>query len=201
LKNTHENPIYSKIEIEDISDKTELIKQLQESIISFKQIKFQFKNKYRSLEPYKITTFDGYWYLFGKDLNDNKLKTFYIKDINNLIVEDIFFEKNLQALKKLDSAINIWFEPNNDIFEARLLVKEDIAKYFKRRPLSKSQVILKENKDKSIEILLTATSKKELIYEVKKWQPNLLVIEPTNLVKEMLEISKNYYKEQLVFID
>jgi len=200
LQNTHENPIYSKIEIEDISEKTQLIKQLQEAIISLKQIKFQFKNKYRTLEPYKITTFDGYWYLFGKDLKDNKLKTFYIKDINNLVVEDISFKKNLKALKKLDLAINIWFEPNNDIFEVRLLAKEDIAKYFKRRPLSKSQLIIKEHKDKSIEILLTATSKKELIYELKKWQPNLLVIEPTNLAKEMLEISKSYYDEQLALI-
>ena len=66
------------------TDKTNLIKSLQDAIINFNQIEFYYKSKYRVIEPYKITTFDGYWYLYGKDITQNKLKTFYIKDINNL---------------------------------------------------------------------------------------------------------------------
>ena len=197
LQNTHDNPIHSKIEIEDISDKTNLIQQLQEAIISFKQVEFHFKGKYRYVEAYKITTFDGYWYLYGKDILDGRLKTFYIKDITNFLITDQIFPKNIAALKKLDSAINVWFEPNNEIFEVRLLVNKDIAKYFIRRPLCKSQLVTKENDDGSIELLLTATSKKELIYELKKWQPHLLVLEPKDLAKEMLEISREYYDSQV----
>lgn len=197
LQNSHENPIYSKIEIEDISDKTDLIKQLQNSIKNLFQVEFYFKNKYRFVEPYKITTFDGYWYLYGNDILENKLKTFYIKDITNLILSEKNFKENISALNKLDSALNVWFEPNNSLFEVRLLVKKDIAKYFKRRPLCKTQVITKEYENEDIEIFFTATSKKELIYELKKWQPSLLVIEPKDLAKQMLEISREYYDEQV----
>lgn len=157
---------------------------------------FYYQNK-SIIEPYKITTFEGYWYLYGNDLLEDKLKTFYIKDIRNLILTNKIFNENINALKKLDSAINVWFEPNAKIFEVRLLVKKDIAKYFIRRPLCKSQLITKENEDKSIEILLTATSKKELIYELKKWQPSLLVLEPKDLAKEMLKISREYYDGQI----
>jgi predicted DNA-binding transcriptional regulator YafY len=197
LQNTHESPIYSKIEIEDISDKTNLIKSLQDAIINFNQVQFHYKDKYRIVEPYKITTFDGYWYLYGKDIIQDKLKTFYIKDINNLNLSNKTFNKNIKALQKLDYAINVWFEPDNEAFEVRLLVKKEISKYFKRRPLCKSQIIIKEYKDETIEILLTATSKKELIYELKKWQPSLLVIEPKDLAKEILDISKEFYEGQM----
>lgn len=200
LQNTHDNPIYSKIEIEDLSDKTDLIQKLQESIICFKQVEFHFKGKYRFVEPYKITTFDGYWYLYGKDLLDEGLKTFYIKDIANFLITDKIFEKNISALKKLDSAINVWFEPNSEIFEVRLFVNKHIAKYFIRRPLCKSQLLTKENEDGSIELLLTSSSKKEMIFELKKWQPYLIVLEPTDLAKEMLEISREYYDLQVSVI-
>ena len=36
-----------------------------------------------------------------------------------------------------------------------------------------------------------------MIYELKKWQPNLLVLEPKDLAKEMLEISREYYDSQV----
>lgn len=97
----------------------------------------------------------------------------------------------------MNSAINVWFKPNAPIFEVRLLVNKDIAKYFIRRPLCKSQLVIKENKDGSIELVLTATSKKEMIYELKKWQPNLLVLKPKDLDKEMLEISRECYDGQV----
>lgn len=196
LQNSHENPIYSKIEIEDISDKTDLIKDLQHSIINFLEVEFEYKNKKRFVEPYKITTFDGYWYLYGKDLTDNRLKTFYIKDIKKLLLSKKIFSINIKALRKLDLAMNIWFEPNNKSFEVRLLVDNTISKYFKRRPLCKSQIIVKEYEDESIEILLNVTSKKELIFELKKWQPNLLVIEPQELAFEIIDISKKFNEKQ-----
>lgn len=196
LQNSHTNPIYSKIEIEDISDKTDLIKQLQEAIINFTQIEFYHNKKYRSVEPYKITTFDGYWYLYGKDLNDKRLKTFYIKEMKNFTTKQIKFEENILALKKLDSAINIWFEPNNELFEVRLLVDSLVSKYFIRRPLCKSQLVTKEFDDGSIEILLTATSEKEIIFELKKWLPNLIIVEPKKIALQMLEITKSYTKKQ-----
>ena len=200
LQNTHDNPIYSKIDIEDISDRTDLIKQLQDAIIKNKQIEFHFKGKYRFVEPYKITTFEGYWYLYGNDVQVDKLKTFYIKDINKLIISDNLFEKDDQVMRKLQTAINVWFEPNAKPFEIRLLAKKDIAKYFERRPLSSTQIITKEYKDGSIELLLTATSNKEIIYELKKWQPHLLVLEPKSLVKEILEINKEFYQNQIDLI-
>ncbi len=196
LQNSHDNPIYSKIEIEDILDKTYIIEQLQKAISNSTQVKFHYKDKTRLVEPYKITAFEGYWYLYANDIKVNKLKTYYIKDINKLIITDNSFKKSDLAQKKLEAALNVWFEPNAEFFDVRLLAKPDIAKYFKRRPLSKSQIITKEFQDGSLEIFLQATSENEVIYELKKWQPSLLVIEPKSITKKILKMSQEFFTMQ-----
>lgn len=197
IQNKHETPIYSKIDIEDISSKTNIIKEIQESIKNKTQIEFQYKNKYRFIEPYKITTFDGYWYLYGNDILSNRLKTFYIKDIETLNTTNKKFEENKIAIEKLKLAINVWFEPNEDFFEVRLLVKKEVAKYFLRRPLNSSQIISKKYNDESLELILNVTSQNEIIFELKKWQPYLLVIEPKSLAKKILNTSREFFDKQL----
>lgn len=196
LQNTHQNPIFSKIEIEDISDKTNIIKQLQEAILSNKQIEFDFNKKNRTVEPYKITTFEGFWYLYANEIDSDKLKTFYIKNIENLKVTNTVFTPEDNAITKLENALNIWFEPNSKNFEVRLLAKPSIAKYFIRRPLNKNQIICKEYNDGSIELLVNASSKSEVIYELKRWQPYLLIIEPTNIAEQMIQITQEYIDQQ-----
>lgn len=197
IQNQHETPIFSKIEIEDISNKTDIIKDIQESIKNKTQIEFQYKNKYRFIEPYKITTFDGYWYLYGNDILTNRLKTFYIKDIESLNSTNKIYKENPKAIDKLKLAINVWFEPNENFFEIRLLAKSQIAKYFIRRPLNSSQIITKKYDDESIEISLNITSENEILFELKKWQPYLLVIEPKSLAKKILDTNREFFDNQL----
>lgn len=197
IQNRHETPIFSKIEIEDISNKTNIIKDIQESIKNKTQVEFQYKDKYRFIEPYKITTFDGYWYLYGNDILSNKLKTFYIKDIESLISTDKTYKENPKAIEKLKLAINVWFEPNEEFFEIRLLAKSQIAKYFIRRPLNSSQIIVKKYEDNSIELSLNITSENEILFELKKWQPHLLVIEPKSLAKKILNTNREFFDNQL----
>ncbi len=200
LQSSHKNPFYSKIEIEDISLETDTIKNLRQSIEEKKQIEFYFKDKYRFIEPYAITNFDGFWYLYGNDLLENRLKTFYIKNIKSLTQTNNSFKEDTKALEKLKLALNIWFEPSAKTFEVKLLAKSNIAKYFRRRPLNYSQKITRTFEDKSIEITIDVSSKKEVLYEIKKWQPNLLILEPQFLIKEALQDNKEFLSNQLEVI-
>jgi predicted DNA-binding transcriptional regulator YafY len=197
ISNIHDNPIYSRLEIEDIYNKIDEIKDLQKAIENNFQVEFHHSGKYRYVEPVKITTFEGYWYLYGKDILASKYKTFYIKDIEKLTVTDKTFEDNPKAVTIIKNAINIWFNPNNEPFEVELLVDKDIAKYFKRRPLSNSQRILEELDDGSIHILLYATSKQEILTEVKKWLPNLYVLSPTSIAKELRDEVTSFQTRQM----
>jgi predicted DNA-binding transcriptional regulator YafY len=197
ISNNHNNPIYSRVAIEDIHDKIDLVKQLQDAIEKRSQIEFYHNKKYRYLEPIKITTFDGYWYLYGKDIQVDKLKTFYIKDITNLTITEKTFQHNPKADTIIHNAINIWFSPNNEPFEVQLLAKSSISKYFIRRPLSHSQRIIESYDDGSILFSLYATSEKEITTEVKKWLPNLLVVSPTSIAKTLRDDAQEFLKEQM----
>ncbi len=200
LQNSHENPIFSKIEIEDISDKTDIIQQLQNAIINHQEITYNFKNKQRLVQPYKITTFEGFWYLYGYEVNSQKLKTFYIKDIDSLQITEKKFIPQAKAITILQNALNIWFEPNSQPFEVRLVAKAPIAKYFERRPLNSNQLITNRYKDGSIELLISASCNIEVIYELKKWLPFLLVIEPQSVANEMLKITKDFLEDQQQYV-
>jgi len=195
LQNIDENPIFSKIPIEDLSGKTETLSTLQQAIKNRKNISFYYKKSTRTVSPYKIVSFEGFWYLYGKELSDGKLKTYYLKDITQTKVEEESFLKDEFALERLKYAINTWFEPNSPLFEVKLLAKKEVAKYFHRRPLSLDQHIEK-SADGEI-ITLKATSKREILHEVKRWMPSLLIIEPKWLRDESIALAKLFLQEHL----
>jgi len=193
LQNLEENPVFSKIPIEDLSGKTELFGVLQQAIKDKKVISFNYKKSKRTINPYKIVSFEGFWYLYGKELSDNKLKTYYLKEITQTKVEEESFVKDEFALERLKYAINTWFEPNSPLFEVKLLAKKEVAKYFHRRPLSLDQQIVS---DETGEIItLKATSKQEILHEVKRWMPSLLILEPELLREESIALAKLFLRE------
>lgn len=193
LQNSNENPIYSKIPIEDITGKADLFRLLQDAIAHQKSIGFSYNQKNRVVHPYKIVSFEGYWYLYGKEVESDKLKTYYLKEINTPKMLDSTYHIDEDAYTKLKYAINTWFEPNNELFEATLLATKEIAKYFYRRPLSEDQLILPQaNGD--IVIKLKATASNEILHEVKKWMPNLLVLEPQELKEDSKKMAEEFLK-------
>lgn len=197
LQNHKQNPIYSKTIIEDNSDSLELFHTIEDAIGSHSVILFNYKDKLRHVKPYKIVSFEGYWYLFGEELLENKLKTYYFKDINHVKTNDDTFIPDENVYKILERALNAWFEPNKEPFEATLLVSSDIAKYFHRRPLSSTQRIERINKDESMEITIKATSDNEVLHEVKKWMPDLIVLSPKPMAIKAKEIADGFLGRQI----
>lgn len=197
LQNTTPSPIYSKTIIEDISDKLELFKTIEEAIQYNHIIIFYYKKKLRHVCPYKIVSFEGYWYLYGEDILEEKLKTFYFKDITNLKIIQKNFTPKVKNYKILERALNAWFEPNQKSFEVVLHASNNITKYFERRPLSITQKIDKIYKDGSMDISLSVTSHKEILHEIKRWMPELTVVKPKELALEAKDIANKFINDQI----
>ena len=193
LQNSNENPIYSKIPIEDITGKAELFRLLQETIGQKKSISFSYNQKNRVVHPYKIVSFEGYWYLYGKEMDSGRLKTYYLKEISSPKILDSTFLADEDVYIKLKYAINTWFEPNNELFEVTLLATKEIAKYFHRRPLSEDQLTLPQTNGDII-IKLKASAANEILHEVKKWMPHLIVLEPLELKNGSKKIAEEFLK-------
>ena len=134
------SPIYTKIELEDISNKLTEISQLESAINSQNKIEFSYlkdDNYYDIIvEPYKIVNFDGFWYLISR--KDGNLRRYYLHNIFDIEIIKDKFRKSKKIEELISNAINIWFD-ENDSFKVELLIDKSIKKYFMRKPISKSQ--------------------------------------------------------------
>ncbi len=197
LQTSLEAPIYARVPLEDISsaEHTALIGLLEHAIRTRQCVTFFYGHKHYTLQPLRILSFDGYWYLCGTDHNDGSFKKFYLKGITEAVEQPIQFkwDKRMEALDRaLDSAINVWFEPEASRIEVVLLASGTISHYFTRKPISPTQRIVRTFGDNSMEIALSITHENELLGLVKFWLPHIRVIEPAALQRKIEDDLRAY---------
>lgn len=198
LKRIDENiasPIYTKIDIEDISSKLQEIKTIESAINENKKINFQYQKEENSFEvvaePYKIVNFEGFWYLVSK--KDGYLRRYYLKNISGVEILDEKFRKSKQLQTNLDNAINIWFEETKP-YEVELLISSQISKYFQRKPISKTQYIKGFDDNGDMQLTLTITDDNELIPLIKYWLPHIKVVKPKELNEKIKKDVEKFLK-------
>lgn len=155
------------------------------------EVRFLHKATWRRVQPYKLVNFEGYWYLYGLDVDKLRLKTWYLADMSQFTATQLTFESNPNAIQQLDYAMNVWFEPSNTPFTVTLLADASIARYFQRRPISKTQQMT-QHEDGSLTLRLNATSEQEVLHEVKKWMPHLHIIEPESLKQKTHQLAAEF---------
>ena len=188
LQSCLESPFYTRIDVESISDKLDLVEDLEYAIGKQKMLTFRYKRwyrpdeikTYRHVHPYKIIIFNGFWYLLAR-YKTYTIK-FYLKEIRELQIEGGVFEKEKRVLERLERSLGIHFNTEDEPFEVTLLLESDAIVYFERKPV-KGQ-FLKKNSDGTAELTVTVTSKKEIFPLMKQWLPQMRIIEPHCLQEE-----------------
>jgi predicted DNA-binding transcriptional regulator YafY len=146
----------------------------------------------RLVEPYALKESKGRWYVFAKDIYDNKLKTFGLDRV-------IDFEN---TPKRFDYPINL---DVNDIFrycfgvinlddalpeEVILSFNPEQGKYIKSYPIHEPQTILQDNTDEfRIKLHLHLTH--DLIMELLSYGDTVKIIAPKRLKDEITSIYIN----------
>lgn len=201
IKNDDLNPIYAKLNMEDIGDKLEVVQQLEVSIKSKLAVNCKYKSKKGKtfpikINPLKIASYEGFWYLIAQDINDkNRLKKYYLKDISNIKMTDIHFEINTKLEELLSNSISIWFQEQNEPFEVKINVSEIASKYVRRKPIAPTQVIESIYEDGSLDIVVKVTHEMEILPLVKYWLPYMKVIEPKWIDEIIVNELENYLKK------
>jgi predicted DNA-binding transcriptional regulator YafY len=196
IKNDDYNPIYTKLNIEDISDKLKEI-QLLESAIKDKKIidaiyDFEKYKKEVSIKPLKIVNFEGFWYLVGLDSRNDTLKKYYLKNISSIKLLDENFATTSKIDELLKNSISVWFQEDNEPFEVKLHISKIISKFFKRKPISPNQIIESLYEDGSMDIVIRITHEMEILPIVKYWLPHIKILEPI-WITEILENELKMY--------
>lgn len=147
----------------------------------------------RLIEPYALKEFRYRWYIVGKDLKDDKIKTFGLDRITELEITKQRFESpefdvneyyrncfgiispNAPAPKK----ISLWFNATH-------------GKFIKSLPLHESQRIVQDNEDGLIiELVLYLTH--DLVMELLTYGGNVKVLKPKELVDQVRRAHEKGY--------
>jgi len=191
IKNEEQSPIYTKLNIEDISDKINEINLLETAIKEKRECECQYayeKGRYTTkVQPLKIVNYEGFWYLVA--LRDEEVRKYYLKELSNIKLTNEIFTVDTQIDQLLKNSISIWFNQYQEPFEVKLFANKWATKYFQRRPLP-TQSIESLNEDGTMEFVVKITNEMEILPLIKYWIPNLHVLEPIwlrDMIKEDLE--------------
>ncbi|MDD2791408.1 MAG: WYL domain-containing protein [Sulfurimonas sp.] len=180
IKNEDFNPIYTKLNIEDISDKFAIIQTIETAIKEKREIKCSYDDERHeiyvtTLQPLKIVNYEGFWYLVI--LKEGVLKKYYLKNISQVTLMDTKFSTDGKLEELLDNSVSIWFQKDVDPFEVKIYATKMASRYFKRRPLP-TQTIETQGQDGTMEFVIKITHEMEIMPIIKYWLPHLRVIEP-----------------------
>lgn len=190
-KTTH-HMLATHLYLQDPTSIMTIMQACEQAIEKHCEVRFLHKQKWRRVQPYRLVNFEGYWYLYGLDVEAARLKTWYLADILQMTATQLSFEANNIALSQLDYAMNVWFEPSNPPFTLTLMADATIARYFHRRPISRTQHIVTTHDDGAITLQIQATSEAEVLHEVKKWIPHLHIIEPESLKQKAHQLAQTF---------
>ncbi|MGB5793459.1 helix-turn-helix transcriptional regulator, partial [Poseidonibacter sp.] len=190
------NPYYIKQEdIEDIDIDSTVVESLEKSIENQYHVLIISSRGDIEVEPYKITAYDGIWYLFAKDEVDQKVKTFMlsrIKKVKTLSHKHKITPQSIeQILEKTHSA---WYD-DGITFKVKVKVYKEIASYFKQKEFLQSQIIEEELDDGSLIVSFNVTHDEDCDNMIKSWLPHIEVLEPLRFRKKIKNELTEYLKK------
>lgn len=180
---------------EDISLKKEWFETMSAAIIKKSPISFDYKDKSRIVNPYKLINNNGIWYLLA-DEND-KLKTFTFSKIKKFKWENDAesFKPKKEFLNQISQNDINWF--SNELIEVTLQVDNEAKEYFKRKEILPNQKIIEQNETHFI-ISTKVSYDDEILKLVKYWILYIKIVKPEYLKEKMSTILQNYLSQSTI---
>ena len=186
------NKLYQTSSIEKIDNFKNEIIQIKNAVETKSIIKCLYNKKNREIYPLKILNLEGFWYLIIYEPSDNKIKTFHLNTIKNIEVLHCNFRFDEEKINSFDNAISAYYKPENEPILVQLFIDKEVSRYVMRKPLNKSQRVLKIYDDESCDVELTITDFMEIIPTIQRYLPFIGVIEPQDL-KDRVKMNIDLY--------
>jgi len=163
---------------ENIDMDSKLLNDIERAIEYNNRLFLELPNREFSMEPYKVVSFDGIWYLFGKDIDDEKIKTVFIHEIKTMQIlkEKYKIKKPIEDI--LENVHTAWFEDGNKM-DVVIKVNQKAAFNFKLKNILPSQKILNEYDDGSLKVQFSVTTEEDIDNTIKAWIPDVEILSPT----------------------
>ena len=181
------NSIYEKMENRDIFNNLKGAIKLNE----YRKIQFKNNETFYEIKCIKLVFIDNNWYLAYSNSNDIlKLgRISFIKEVKYTTknsYQRTSIQKHLDNLKKnLQNSMTLFdVEPKLATIQAT----SNIAKYFEKdmKKFLSTQNFKKKLEDDSVIFTLKYTQPLEILPFIKKWMPDLIILEPKELKNEYI---------------
>lgn len=166
-------------------------KILEKAIDESKTINFNYNEKNRVANPYKMLNLNGIWYLIATE--NNKIKNFTISKILDLKLRDKF-KKEAKFINLIDKNSNTFISEN--LITAEILISHKIAEFIKRRNIFPNQKILKEFDNGDILLEIKASFEPEILGMISYWLPDISIVKPLYLKEKLIKNLKNYLENE-----
>jgi len=157
------------------------------AIVNHINIQFIYKNKSRTVQPYKLINTNGIWYLVG--VEHSVLKNFSFSSIIDLEVKEEEFTQDDEIVENLEKHQGVWFTQNH--IEVVLEIDASVANYFLRRELLPNQQVL-EHSDEVLILTTQIAYEEEILKIVRYWIPHIKIKSPLDLQEKVERSLKNY---------
>ncbi len=192
------NPPFENI----VEEKRELFNNLKKAIgkNQFLNIYYEYDENeiYKNVKPLKIIYSQNNWYI-GAVLENSKFKFFRINFISNIEILNRRFNPNglIDYFKFIKNFQNLFTLYHIKPKIVKVKISKKIAKYFNRtdKPLLNSQKIIKRNSDGTLIVQYSYTQPLEILPLIKKWLPDMKILEPQELKDKLREDLQKALKE------
>lgn len=184
------------IDYEKISDMKEFHKLLQairfQQSCSFKYTKKDSMHKEVHAHPYRIANFSNFWYLLAYDVEEEKLKSYHINSIAKVILASENYISNVAIEKEIEESFSQFDSPwyNGDAKSVTLKIIGDAKHYLDRRHPKNVNIITRSDSYSKIEFNYYDDT--EALSFVKRWLPDIKIVDDPELDQKLQEILKSY---------
>ncbi|KLE11425.1 hypothetical protein AF80_01615 [Aliarcobacter butzleri L355] len=188
------NPYFIKYEdVEDLDIDSHLIETIENAIEYSNIIEITTTIKTKIVEAYKMTNYGGIWYLFARDIQDKKIKTFMISKIKSVNITQQKHNFSKSSIEQILQKTHSPYYQDGNSYDVKVKVYKEIAHFFKQKDFLQSQEIEQELDDGSLIINFEISHDEDIDNIIKSWIPHIEILEPLRF-KEKL---KNELKEYL----
>ena len=177
-----------------------IVQSLEKEVrCSFRYVKPK-ESSQREVDPIKLYTENGLWYLIARDHKDDRVKSFHLSKIEAFKQLDLPTSLTPEMWKEADEMKSVWSSADKENYLVKLYIKPNIAHYFTEIKLHKTQEVADRHHDGGLEVHCHITHKLELLPAIKSWLPHVYILEPVWLREELVK-DLEYYGDKIRGMD
>jgi predicted DNA-binding transcriptional regulator YafY len=163
--------------------------QLSAAVVTQRPVSFNYTDKLREVDPYKLINNNGIWYLLADE--KGKLKNFTFSKIKQFDCKDDTkcFTPKKEFLEQIAKNDTNWFSKEN--IEVTLQINNKAKEYLLRKEILPNKKIVEQN-DEYFTISTNVSYDDEILRLVKYWIPYIKIVSPQYLKEKLNEILKDY---------